>query len=231
MNDKKEQFTIDNGIVLHNIRNMDGGGSTHYRDFLEIIKLKGKSHYNKVLEWCAGPGFIGYALLGNKMCEHVVLMDKYQPAIESCIETAVANNLTEHVTTYVADEIGKLPETEKFDLVLGNPPHMWNRDIFLRETEQTWKQNGHNLRQENIDILERLLLDHGQYIHIEFFKNIGKYLLPNADLFISEPGNAIQMHDIIEHATHNGLLFEGGNPMPTMQGRAPNSTLLHFRSR
>jgi hypothetical protein len=39
------------------------------------------------------------------------------------------------------------------------------------------------------------------------------------------------MHDIIEHATHNGLLFEGGNPMPTMQGSAPNSTLLHFRSR
>ena len=42
MNDKKEQFTIDNGIVLHNIRNMDGGGSTYYRDFLEIIKLKEK---------------------------------------------------------------------------------------------------------------------------------------------------------------------------------------------
>ena len=229
VNNTEQLFTLDNGIVLHNIRNMDGGGSTHYKDFLNIVKRKGKSHYSKALEWCAGPGFIGYALLGNKVCDHLVLMDKYEPAIISCNETALANNLNEQVTTYVVDAVGKLPKTEKFDLVLGNPPHVWDSNQFIKNIEDDWAERGHVLKQENVDTLERLLLDHGQHIHIEFFKNISKYLLPGADLFISEPGNSRQMHEIVGYAISNGLLFVGEKPMPTMQVNAPNATLLHFR--
>ena len=229
VNNTEQLFTLDNGIVLHNIRNMDGGGSTHYKDFLSIVKRKGKSHYSKALEWCAGPGFIGYALLGNKVCDHLVLMDKYEPAIISCNETALANNLNEQVTTYVVDAVGKLLKTEKFDLVLGNPPHVWDSNQFIKNIEDDWAERGHVLKQENVDTLERLLLDHKQLIHIEFFKNISKYLLLGADLFISEPGNSRQMHEIVGYAISNGLLFVGGEPMPTMQVNAPNATLLHFR--
>ncbi len=156
-------------------------------------------------------------------------MDKYEPAIISCNETALANNLNEQVTTYVVDAVGKLPKTEKFDLVLGNPPHMWDSNQFIKNIEDDWAERGHILKQENVDILERLLLDHGQHIHIEFFKNIGKYLLPGADLFISEPGNNQQMPEIVEYAISNGLLFVGEEPMPTMQVNVSNATLLHFR--
>jgi hypothetical protein len=229
MNNTREEFKLDNGIVLNNIRNMDGGGSTHYRDFLSIVERKGNSRYTKALEWCAGPGFIGYALLGNKVCDQLVLMDKYAPAIDSCIETATANNLTDKVTTYVIDAIGKLPDTEKFDLVLGNPPHMWDRDIFLNETKKRWDANGQILDQDNIDLLERLLLDHGQNIHKEFFKNIVNYLLPNADLFISEPGNTQLMPEIVQYAISNGFTLMSEEPMPTMQDNAPGATLFHFR--
>lgn len=226
-----EKFNLDNGIILHNIHNMDGGGSTHYTDFLEIVSTVGKKHYARALEWCSGPGFIGYAFLCNKICEHIVFMDKYAPAIDSCVETANQNNLIDNITTYVADAIYKLPSIEKFDLVLGNPPHMWDRDIFLNETRKNYEQNNHTLTEEHIEVLERLLLDHNQDIHIEFFSHITEHLLPEADLFISEPGDSKNMPEIVEYAVKNDLIFVGEYPMPTMKNCAPNATLLHFRSK
>lgn len=227
-----QHFKLNNGIILSDIKNMDGGGSTHYVDFLEIINTRGKEHYTRALEWCAGPGFIGFAILGNKICDHMVFMDKYEPAIDSCNKTAVTNSVSDNVTTYTVDAISKIPSEEKFDLVVGNPPHVWDRDIFITETKKTWTQNGHidSLTQDDIDKLERLLLDHGQEIHVEFFNNITKYLLPGADLFISEPGNSMQMPEIVKYATDNNLIFMGEQPMPSMQGSAPHATLLHFRN-
>ena len=225
----KQTFKLDNGIVLSNIHDLDGGGSTHYRDFLEIVTKKGKSHYSKAFEWCAGPAFIGYAVLGNNICDHLVLMDRYEPAIVSCRSTAISNNLYDSVTTYCIDAIGKLPTTEKFDLVLGNPPHVWDTNRFIEGVRQECEQNGDVLEQSNIDKVTRLVVDQDQAIHIEFFKNICKYLSPNADLFISEPGNGEMMPEIIEHATTNGLTFIGDYPMPTMRVSAQNATIFHFK--
>ena len=226
---KKTTFKLDNGIVLSNIYDLDGGGSTHYRDFLEIINIKGKRSYTRALEWCAGPAFIGYAMLGNNICDHLVLMDIYEPAIVSCRNTAINNNLYDSITTYCIDAISKLPTTEKFDLVLGNPPHVSNRNEFIDHMMLEAKEHGDTLLEYNIDLATRLVVDQDQAIHIEFFKNICKYLLPSADLFISEPGNGEMMPEIIEYATTNGLTFIGDYPLPSMRASAQHATILHFK--
>ena len=229
MNYDVQPFELDSGIVLSNIRNLDGGGSTHYKDFLNVVNKSGKAPYNKALEWCAGPGFIGYSMLGHNICNHIVFMDKHEPAIDSCITTAEQNELSDRITTYVIDSISSIPDSEKFDLVLGNPPHVWDSDQFIKGLRLEWEERGDILRQENIDVIERLLLDHGQQIHIEFFNNISKYLLPNADVFISEPGGSDVMPEMVNYASANGLTCVGEYPMPTMQHAAPMAVIYHFK--
>lgn len=229
MNYTVEPFELDSGITLSDIRNLDGGGSTHYKDFLTIVRDLGKDHYTKGLEWCAGPGFIGYSMLGHDICDHMVFMDKFAPAIDSCNDTATQNNLTDKVTTYVVERISDIPDTEKFDLVLGNPPHVWDKDQFMEGIRAEWAERNHELKQENIDILERLLLDHGKNIHKEFFDNISNYLLPNADLFISEPGGSDVMPEMIEYSKANGLTLMSERPMYTMRDTSPGAVLYHFK--
>lgn len=226
------EFKLDNGIILYDIYRMDGGGSTQYKDFLQMISSRGRTKYSRALEWCSGPGFIGFSILGNNICDHLVLMDIHEPAINSCNQTASSNLISDKVSTYNIDAISKIPVEEKFDLVVGNPPHSWDQDIFVSEIKKTWENNGHldTLTQDDLDNMGRLTVDHGQNIHIEFFKNIGKYLLPNADLFISEASNSKMMPEIIKCARDNNLIFIGEQPMPSMQATAPNGTLLHFRN-
>jgi methylase of polypeptide subunit release factors len=229
MNYNIEPFDLDCDITLSNICNMDGGGSTHYKDFLSIVRDLGKGQYTKGLEWCAGPGFIGYSMLGHNICDHMVFMDKFAPAIESVNDTATEHNLSDRVTTYVLERISDIPESEKFDLVLGNPPHVWDRDQFMESIRAEWTEKNHELKQENIDVLERLLLDHGKDIHKEFFDNISSYLLPGADLFISEPGGSDVMPEMKTYGKSSGLVLMSERPMYAMRNTSPGAMLYHYR--
>jgi tRNA1(Val) A37 N6-methylase TrmN6 len=54
-------------------------------------------------------------------------MDLYDIGLKDIIITAAVNNMKDKVTTYLCDEVSKLPKHEKFDLVVANPPHcIWD---------------------------------------------------------------------------------------------------------
>jgi len=130
--------------------------------------LSGKK-FNTAFEWCAGPAWIGMWLLENNICESLVTGDINKKTIDFVNKSSKKHNY--NVRTYHSDNLKSIPEHEKFDLVISNPPNYCNIQRshmygYLRD----------DLRPSDID----------WKIHKNFYKNISKHLNDNAVMFISE---------------------------------------------
>jgi methylase of polypeptide subunit release factors len=180
-----KNLTFKNGIHIEWNHGDDGGGSTHYTDFLDALRNK---KYKNGLEWCAGLSAIAFSLIDASICEKFTLMDVYEPALKKAKENAETNNIGDKIKYYVCDKISELPNNEKFDLVVGNPPHSIDEDWIPNNNEGS--------------LIRRLTVDLNYSIHEEFFKNITSYLNPNADLYISE----ICRHSVIDKYVKNAGL-------------------------
>ena len=125
----------------------NGGGDHFFPEYLDlVIKYYGRVHH--IMEWCSGPGFIGYGMVACNICDRLSLLDKFEPAIEMAKKTA--NNsrtkdidlvdpekihhrrLFPRVKIYHSDNCSVLPEDEKIDLVVGNPPHFENEEDAIK---------------------------------------------------------------------------------------------------
>ncbi len=200
---------FENGTIVSCEQVHDGGGSTQYADFIDFFKEKGDDlpKYKNCLEWCAGPGFIGYSLLDEEVCQHVTFMDIHEPAIDDARNNAIFNNLTDRTSFYTIDAIHKLPTDLKFDLVVGNPPHSL-------EASEEWLNNKG---------LFRLIVDLDWKIHEEFFAHITDYLLPGAEVILSENDH---FPEFIEMAKKVGLIFEGYKPAKILTDQIYGSNLV-----
>lgn len=188
----KEQDSVDNLVAaggeirLHTYMHLNGGGNWMRSFFLAIISERGKSHYSRGFEWCAGNGILGYDALGSNKCDHITFSDYYPVAIESCLGTAQRNNITHKVSAYVTPTISGIPESEKWDLVIGNPPHAFGS---ITETANYLVESG--ISGPAVDNVLRVLCDEGMEIHREFFQTISDHLLDDADIFLYEPGSCV----------------------------------------
>jgi len=70
--------------------------------------------------------FIGVALLGYGFCDTLCLADVNPEAIEACRRSVAQNQLAKRVAVYHSDNLEDIPASEKWDLVVGNPPHFVN---------------------------------------------------------------------------------------------------------
>lgn len=102
---------------------MDGGGTWFGTEYATILKSRYGRYYPRCLEWCSGPGFIGFDLLDHGICDQLVCLDRYEPAVLHSIPTTVQANKLANVRAYLGNDLGALPAPEKFDLVVANPPH------------------------------------------------------------------------------------------------------------
>jgi len=171
---------LDSGIVITYDTYMDGGGISARLDFIDILGQLGKK-YKNCFEWCAGPAYIGFEILGTGHCENLFLSDTYAPAIDSCIKNAEANNLSDKVFGYVSDNVKDLP-FENIDLVVSNPPH--------NDSMAYWKETFEHLTTSELFAHgARIGVDDGYSIHEEFFANIVDKLSDDADVLLSEAGN------------------------------------------
>jgi methylase of polypeptide subunit release factors len=156
---------------------------------------------------------LGYEILGMGLAKHIVFTDYYPVAIENCLENASNNHLTSHVTGYISGTIEGIPNTEKWDLVVSNPPHVADKEYFI------------STMPEESDYLEntcRLIVDQNFAIHREFFKNIKEKLTPDADVFLIEASN----HDFfVEWADAGGLKLVKTYPVSFL----PHGSIFHFK--
>jgi tRNA1(Val) A37 N6-methylase TrmN6 len=127
-------------INVHFRKHLDGGGSDFGQDFIPFLQLRRMPRQPRVFEWCAGPGFIGFSLLAHGLAETLCLADVNPEAVEACRRTVRHNGLADRVSVYHSDNLTGIPASERWDLVVSNPPHFPDDYIGeLRLSDQNWQ--------------------------------------------------------------------------------------------
>jgi SAM-dependent methyltransferase len=142
---------------------LDGGGRTNGLDYLPLFRDLGMPRQARVFEWCAGPAFIGFALLGYGFCDSLCVADVNPDAITACRRTVADNRLAARVAVYHSDNLDDIPATEQWDLVVGNPPHFADSSPGqLRYHDADWR------------------------LHRRFFASVGRHLKPGGMIVLLE---------------------------------------------
>jgi methylase of polypeptide subunit release factors len=151
------------GVNVHYMKHLDGGGTSFGQGYVPLLRRWNVPKQARVFEWCAGPGFIGFSLLGNDMCQTLCLADINPEAIEACRRTIWDNRLAGRVSIYHSDNLASIPPSERWDLVVGNPPHFIDAYVGeLRSHDPGWR------------------------IHRTFFATVGPHLNPSAVMVLQE---------------------------------------------
>jgi predicted RNA methylase len=155
-------------------KHLDGGGSTFGQDFIPLLRERGMPKVARAFEWCAGPGFIGFSLLGNGLCETLCLADINPEAVAACRRTVARNGLERRVAVYQSDNLKDIPASEQWDLVVSNPPHFLDEGIgHLRYHDPDWR------------------------VHRAFFGEIAAHLKPGGVVVLQENnrGSTVDMFE------------------------------------
>lgn len=152
---------------------LEGDGTNQAASFVRFIKeyFPGKQ-FDRIFEWCAGPGFIGFSLLKEGIGKSLCLADINPAAIECIKKTIQENKLHGFVDYYLSDNLKSIPKSEKFDLIVGNPPNYFAlnpKNMAAQKLQEDLRPN-----------------DKGWKIHKEFYNEIAKYLNQDAYLLITE---------------------------------------------
>jgi predicted RNA methylase len=110
------------GLIVFDRRDQHFAGLTLARDFPRVLNELGVGRCKRLFEFCAGPGYIGYALLANGWCETLALSDIDADSIATAQRTAAANEIEDRVSGYASDVLDDIPESERWDVVVANPP-------------------------------------------------------------------------------------------------------------
>lgn len=173
-----------NNITVSYSPHLDGGGMGFGQEYIRVVREKiGKVDH--VFEYCSGPAFIGFSLMAHNLCERLTLADINPDAVKVCNETINNNNLQAKVSCYLSDCLDDIPETEQWDLVVGNPPH--------------WPSYKDKYKE---DITK---YDPELRIHKKFYKDIRKFLKPNGSILLQENGRATSSDDFTQMIKENGL--------------------------
>src|SRR5262245_60756426 len=192
------------GIEVAYKRHLDGGGREFGQDYIPFLRRRRLPRQGRIFEWCAGPGFIGFSLLGHGLAGTLCLADINPAAVAACRRTVRQNKLGDRVTIYLSDNLAAIPASERFDLVVGNPPHFV--DQFAREF-------GHG---------DRRAYDPGWRIHRSFFNQIPRFLNPGGVIVLQENNQgstATEFRDMIADAGLSVRFVEGDEPQRTRDPR------------
>jgi 16S rRNA G966 N2-methylase RsmD len=111
------------GLDVYYKEYIEVGGSTFGQQFIPFLKGRGMPKQQRLFEWCAGAGFVGFSALAHGLCDTLALSDISEEAIKACRRTIEKNRLGDRATAYCLDNLRDIPRAERWDLVLGNPPH------------------------------------------------------------------------------------------------------------
>jgi hypothetical protein len=185
-----------NSIRVNYMQHLDGGGSTFGQDFAPYLLNRGMPMQARTFEWCAGPGFIGFSLLGAGLTETLCLADINPQAVVACQRSIKDNGLAGRVNVYQSDNLANIPQSELWDLVVGNPPHYSDQRVGdLRTADPDWR------------------------IHRAFFAQIGGHLKPGGVIILQENNYASTsetFRDMISSAGLEIVFVEFGSKRRTL---------------
>jgi predicted RNA methylase len=206
-------------VRVHYKRYLDGGGSSFGQEYIPFLHDRAAPRQGRVFEWCCGPGFIGFSLLGFGLCDTLCLADINPQAVTACRRTIVKGGLSGRVKVYQSDNLANIPRSEQWDLVVGNPPHFDRAGDDLRFWDEGWR------------------------IHRQFFGSVNAFLKPGGLILLQENNHgstAETFREMIEQAelsivhVHNcetrvtpyqrlyllGIMRQGDTPPGWLRGSA-----------
>ena len=110
------------GLLVFDREDLHGGGLWYAQDFSRALLHFGLGKCDRIFDFCAGPGYIGYYLLASGYCETLAMADINPDATRAAQHTAAYNCIENAVSVYTSDVLEQIPATEKWDLVVANSP-------------------------------------------------------------------------------------------------------------
>jgi methylase of polypeptide subunit release factors len=154
---------------------LEGGAQTFGWQIIQAVRDLGLQP-GSAFEWCSGFGTLGFTLLREGLCSRLVLGDINPEAIALCQRTIEINGLST-ASAYVSDCMDSIPGSERFDLVIGNPPH------FAEDVTGPI----YGLPDGPIPAWhERVTHDRNWQAHRRFLQQIGSYLTPDGVVVLCE---------------------------------------------
>jgi len=185
------------GIRVSYKDHLDGGGRGFGQDFISLLRHYGISRQGRAFEWCAGPGFIGFSLLGHGLCASLCLADINPEAVRACERTVANNALSGRVSVYCSDNLKSIPPAERWDLVVSNPPHFVDEYLGnLRAHDPDWR------------------------VHRDFLQSVGPHLNPGGIIILQEnnAGSTVEtFRPMIETSGLRIVFSHGDLPFRTSQ--------------
>ena len=162
-----ERTYLGSKYHVHYNKYHNGGGP-----YLIDLFLKDYSFpkFNSVMEFCSGPGFMGYYLMHKYNLPEVHLVD-INPEVKPAIDLTNQENHWNGIF-YLSDALENY-NGPKVDFIITNPPHCTNLEQFNQCTNN--KRN-----QKNI------LLDQNLNMHKKFANKLNKVLNKNGHLMLIE---------------------------------------------
>lgn len=172
---------------------LDGGG----RDFGQLLVkfVEERIGYaERLLEWCCGPGFIGFSSLARGLCGELTLADINEEATMVCRKTVRENQLDNSVTVLESDCFDSVTPEMRWDLVVGNPPHRGGPYIEPRLGPSI------------------LYIDRDWNSHRKFFGQVSDHLNPGGNVLLIESRGWSTADEFRKMAEGNGLEWVGEFP-------------------
>jgi hypothetical protein len=171
------------------LQELDGGGRAFGQDFLPIVRnLFGR--VGRLFEFCAGPGFIGFSLLAHGLCDSLVLADINPLAIDALQETVRRNDLGDRVAVYHSDGLARIPDDERWNLVVGNPPHYASPPGYVKPGNKSA-----SLR----------TVDAGWRLHASFYAEVGRFLADGGQVLLLDNSKGGSPDDFLPMLRAGGL--------------------------
>jgi 23S rRNA G2069 N7-methylase RlmK/C1962 C5-methylase RlmI len=118
--------------------------------------------------------------------------------VAACRRTVALNGLDGQVAVYRSDNLADIPATERWDLVVSNPPHFDESAQDLRSSDGGWR------------------------IHRRFFGSVGRFLAPGGVIVLQENNAGSTVDDfrpLIEEAGLSIVFVSGAEPVRTTDFR------------
>lgn len=154
------------GVDVFHTKDLAGGGEIFGQDFVNVVAER-SGPVERAFEWCCGPSFIGFALLGRGLCRTLCGADVNPKAVAASNYSARRNGLSERTTLYLSDGLRDIPASERWDLVIANPP-------MAREPSPNFP--GH----------PRLSVDAGWRLHEDFYSGLAAHLKDGGRALVQE---------------------------------------------
>jgi len=159
---------------------LDDQGRLTRDEIVDLIKAEFPNRqFQNCLEWSAGVGFMGFDLLDHGVCQHLHLIEKYAPAVESATKTIDTNSLGSKATCQLADSITGI-SPRQFDLIVASPPQFKTFALYNSSFGEYALENWYDAN------CERMCVDTDWQEHVDFFAHCLDYLTNDGVIVLVE---------------------------------------------